>query len=212
MWFSDLTTLCRDYRAMPALDRYDDRDIDDEVVGETFEAREEARLRAEREMDRAQGVRRTRLPAALLEGVYAHSRLTQTSTRMPSALHCTQFGLYRHTLQLPALARLLDQCMHYNAPAVRVAYAESAMLAADDVDEEDRRPTQRRRLEEAQAGGFDENMEPLVSCYSMNTTIMYQTLACASLLPWLTNISPILCVYVCVCVSLPAQRSMPYLE
>ncbi len=34
---------------------------------------------------------------------------------------------------------------------------------ADDVDEEDRRPTQRRRImEEAQAGGFDENMEPLV--------------------------------------------------
>ena len=53
---------------MPALDRYDDRDIDDEEVGETFEEREQARLRAEREMDRAQGVRRTRLPAALLEG------------------------------------------------------------------------------------------------------------------------------------------------
>lgn len=53
---------------MPALDRYDNRDIDDEEVGETFEAREQARLRAEREMDRAQGVRRTRLPAALLEG------------------------------------------------------------------------------------------------------------------------------------------------
>ena len=35
--------------------------------------------------------------------------------------------------------------------------------AADDVEEEDRRPTQRRRImEEAQAGGFDENMEPLV--------------------------------------------------
>ena len=53
---------------MPALDRYDNRDIDDEEVGETFEAREAARLGAEREMDRAQGVRRTRLPAALLEG------------------------------------------------------------------------------------------------------------------------------------------------
>lgn len=53
---------------MPALDRYDEHDIDDEEVGETFEAREEARLRAERDMDRAQGVRRTRLPAALLEG------------------------------------------------------------------------------------------------------------------------------------------------
>ncbi len=53
---------------MPALDRYDNRDIDDEVVGETFEDREGARLRAEREMDRTQGVRRTRLPAALLEG------------------------------------------------------------------------------------------------------------------------------------------------
>ncbi len=38
-----------------------------------------------------------------------------------------------------------------------------AWVHADDVDEEDRRPTQRRRLEEAQAGGFDENMEPLVS-------------------------------------------------
>ena len=37
-------------------------------------------------------------------------------------------------------------------------------MLADDVDEEDRRPTQRRRLEDAQAGGFDENMEPLVSC------------------------------------------------
>ena len=37
-------------------------------------------------------------------------------------------------------------------------------MLADDVDEEDRRPTQRRRLEEAQAGGFNENMEPLVSC------------------------------------------------
>jgi hypothetical protein len=58
----------RDYRAMPALDRYDDRDIDDDVEGETFEEREEARLRAERAMDRAEGRRRTRLPGALLEG------------------------------------------------------------------------------------------------------------------------------------------------
>ena len=103
---------------MPALDRYDDRDIDDEVVGETFEAREEARLRAEREMDRAQGVRRTRLPAALLEGVRAYRRLFQTSPHTHSALNCTQFGLQQHTLHLPALARLLDQCMHDNAPAV----------------------------------------------------------------------------------------------
>ena len=53
---------------MPALDRYDNRDIDDEEVGETFEAREAARLRAERDMDRVQGIRRSRLPAALLEG------------------------------------------------------------------------------------------------------------------------------------------------
>ena len=37
-----------------------------------------------------------------------------------------------------------------------------ALWGADEVDEEDRRPTQRRRMEEAQAGGFDENMEPLV--------------------------------------------------
>ena len=36
------------------------------------------------------------------------------------------------------------------------------------MDEEDRRPTQRRRMEEAQAGGFDENMEPLVrECATM---------------------------------------------
>ncbi|CAL8466756.1 g6292 [Coccomyxa elongata] len=88
-----------DYRAMPALDRYDNRDIDDDVEEENFEEREAARLRAERAMDRADGRRRARLPGALLE---------------------------------------------------------------DDVDEEDRRPTQRRRImEEAQAGGFDENMEPL---------------------------------------------------
>lgn len=53
---------------MPALDRYDDRDIDDEVEEETFEEREAARLRAERAMDRAEGRRRTRLPGALLEG------------------------------------------------------------------------------------------------------------------------------------------------
>ena len=37
-----------------------------------------------------------------------------------------------------------------------------ALWSADEVDEEDRRPTQRRRMEEAQAGGFDENMEPMV--------------------------------------------------
>lgn len=53
---------------MPALDRYDDRDIDDDVAGENFEEREEARLRAERAMDRAEGRRRQRLPGALLEG------------------------------------------------------------------------------------------------------------------------------------------------
>lgn len=41
--------------------------------------------------------------------------------------------------------------------------AKCGLGIADDVDEEDRRPTQRRRImEEAQAGGFDENMEPLV--------------------------------------------------
>lgn len=54
---------------MPALDRYDARDIDDEEVPETFEEREAARLRAEREMDQAQGRRRARLPGALLEGM-----------------------------------------------------------------------------------------------------------------------------------------------
>ena len=37
----------RDYRAMPALDRYDRRDLDDDVEDETFEEREAARLRAE---------------------------------------------------------------------------------------------------------------------------------------------------------------------
>lgn len=61
---------CRDYREMPALDRYDQRDIDDDVVEEGFEDREAARLRAEDEMDRAQGRRRTRLPGALLEGAH----------------------------------------------------------------------------------------------------------------------------------------------
>ncbi len=68
---------------MPALDRYDNRDIDDEEVGETFEAREQARLRAEREMDRAQGVRRTRLPAALLEGQPPQQPLLVSSSMEP---------------------------------------------------------------------------------------------------------------------------------
>ena len=45
-------------------------------------------------------------------------------------------------------------------------------MAADDVDEEDRRPTQRRRLEEAQAGGFDEHMEPLVSAQLHNPDML----------------------------------------
>ena len=45
-------------------------------------------------------------------------------------------------------------------------------MAADDVDEEDRRPTQRRRLEEAQAGGFDEHMEPLVSTRPHNPDML----------------------------------------
>ena len=53
---------------MPALDRYDRRDMDDEVEEGTFEEREVARLRAEAAMDRAEGRRRTRLPGALLEG------------------------------------------------------------------------------------------------------------------------------------------------
>lgn len=53
---------------MPALDRYDNRDIDDDVEEEDFEEREAARLRAERAMDRADGRRRARLPGALLEG------------------------------------------------------------------------------------------------------------------------------------------------
>lgn len=52
-------------------------------------------------------------------------------------------------------------------------------MLADDVDEEDRRPTQRRRLEDAQAGGFDENMEPLVSCCKhlsfLTSIVIHQT-------------------------------------
>ena len=63
-----LSIIARDYRAMPALDRYDNRDIDDDVEEENFEDREDARLRAERAMDRADGRRRARLPGALLEG------------------------------------------------------------------------------------------------------------------------------------------------
>ena len=67
---------CRDYRAMPELDRYDPDAIDDEDVGEdvTFEEAAAQRLRAEREMERrderegrAPG-RRVRLPGAL-EGI-----------------------------------------------------------------------------------------------------------------------------------------------
>ena len=52
---------------------------------------------------------------------------------------------------------------HSDSGTVGVRQLSEHTLLADDVDEEDRRPTQRRRLEEAQAGGFDENMEPLVS-------------------------------------------------
>ena len=57
---------------MPELDRYDQDDIDDEEVDEnvTFEEAQNARLRAERELDRRdarEGVtgRRQRLPGAL---------------------------------------------------------------------------------------------------------------------------------------------------
>ena len=80
---------------MPALDRYDNRDIDDEEVGETFEAREAARLGAEREMDRAQGVRRTRLPAALLEGQPPHLLLLTLS--FPRPRHRPSAGRKRNT-------------------------------------------------------------------------------------------------------------------
>jgi hypothetical protein len=62
---------------MPALDRYDRRDIDDEAVEEGFEEREAARLRAEAAMDRAEGRRRTRLPGALLDGVSCLCRFSQ---------------------------------------------------------------------------------------------------------------------------------------
>jgi hypothetical protein len=66
---------------MPALDRYDPRDIDDEEIAETFEAREAARLRAEEELDRAQGRRRARLPGALLEGEAPVQRATHVYNR-----------------------------------------------------------------------------------------------------------------------------------
>ena len=72
-------TNCRDYRAMPALDRYDQRDMDDDVEEGTFEEREVARLRAEQAMDRTEGRRRTRLPGALLEGAaMLHARNWQS--------------------------------------------------------------------------------------------------------------------------------------
>ena len=43
-------------------------------------------------------------------------------------------------------------------------------MIAEDIDEEDRRPTQRRRLERAQAGIVDDD-EDLVSsfCYVLHT-------------------------------------------
>lgn len=85
--------LCRDYRAMPALDRYDPRDIDDEEVPETFEEREAARLRAERELDQAQGRRRTRLPGALLEGgVLSACCKDLTNTLLETSGCCLQLG------------------------------------------------------------------------------------------------------------------------
>lgn len=106
-------------------------------------------------------------------------------------------------MQLPALARLLDQCMHDNAPAVRVAHAESATLAADDVDEEDRRPTQRRRLEEAQAGGFDENMEPLVCAAPWTPQHVPDTCMCIIV----ALADQYLSHYVCVCVPPSSEQA-----
>ena len=49
------------------------------------------------------------------------------------------------------------------------------------MDEEDRRPTQRRRLEEAQAGGFDEHMEPLVSAQAHNADMLCKPVMLLSL-------------------------------
>ena len=69
---SNACVFCRDYRPMPELDQYDQDDIDDEEVDEnvTFEEAQNARLRAEHELDRRdarEGVtgRRQRLPGAL---------------------------------------------------------------------------------------------------------------------------------------------------
>jgi len=64
---------------MPALDRYDQADIDDEEVPEAFEDREAARLMAEDAMDQAQGRRRTRLPGALLEGGHLSTAVLPSS-------------------------------------------------------------------------------------------------------------------------------------
>ena len=86
---------------MPALDRYDQRDIDDEVLMEGFEEREAARLRAEDEMDRAQGRRRTRLPGALLEGaclylaVLAHAACVFMHSLDGQVIPCARMWLLR---------------------------------------------------------------------------------------------------------------------
>ena len=63
--------LSRDYRAIPGLDNYDPRDIDDAESGGSFGAAQDARLAAERAMEqrddqegRVTG-RRARLPGAL---------------------------------------------------------------------------------------------------------------------------------------------------
>ena len=98
---------CRDYRAMPELDRYDPRDIDDAESGGSFGAAQGARLAADLAMERGDARegrvtgRRARLPGAL-EG-------TASTAMHRLSLRCSNRLQQAPALALSKLAWLWDR-------------------------------------------------------------------------------------------------------
>ena len=105
-----MAVLHRDYRPMPALDRYDTEAVDDEAMDEvTFEEAQAARLRAEREMERRDvregrvTGRRARLPGALEGDWRSASHLPFKKHGQPLSLSCCSLNSQQSSAELTAL-------------------------------------------------------------------------------------------------------------
>lgn len=171
--------VCRDYRPMEHLDRYEARGIDDAFIDDvTEEERFAARLAAERELAERDVVegrltgRRRGLPAAL-EGKPAGlcpggAAVVRRAHRQAQGECMVAAACSHDPTLLPPLARSVCDTLCAARPLVPPA--------AEELDDDERRPRRRRRLEEAQAG-MDED-EDLVRWEVTHGTVVWCSHAC----------------------------------